>query len=102
MNLDDFIVPSSVASPAGLVTPAPIDSVDGRRNAPLSGVPVPTTTKRSKQYTTATPASSVPGNMANRSRGGDFDYVQRRVRKTSVDERTVRQPNSEGIWAPRC
>lgn len=89
MNLDEFIVPSSVASPAGLVTPAPIESMDSRRNTQRTGAPIPKASKQQKNSMETT-AASMPRNMANRSRNGEFDYVQRRLRKTSIDERMVR------------
>jgi len=48
------------------------------------------------------PASSVPRALALSNRTGEFDYVQRRVRKTSVDERRVRGPRSSwrGLDSP--
>lgn len=87
MNLDDFIVPSSVASPAGLTSEVPIDSIPTitqNRNIPVG--------KKSRQHTqpaVGTPAASMPKTIANRNRTGEFDYVQRRVRKTSIDEKSV-------------
>lgn len=90
MNLDEFIVPSSVASPDAIVTPAPIESMDSRRIAQRSGAPIPKPSKHQKNPVMDTPAASMPRNMASRSRNGEFDYVQRRLRKTSIDERMVR------------
>lgn len=87
MNLDDFIVPSSVASPAGLTSEVPIDpspTISQNRSIPVG--------KKSRQYTqpaVGTPATSMPKAIVNRNRNGEFDYVQRRVRKTSIDERSV-------------
>lgn len=89
MNLDEFIVPSSVASPAALVTPAPVEGVDSRRIVQRAAAPIPKASKHQKTPVMDTPAASMPRNMASRSRNGEFDYVQRRLRKTSIDERMV-------------
>lgn len=89
MNLDEFIVPSSVASPDALVTPAPIEGMDSRRIAQRAAAPIPKPPKHQKNPAMETPAASMPRNMASRSRNGEFDYVQRRLRKTSIDERMV-------------
>lgn len=83
MNLDDFIVPTSMASPAGLTSEAPMeDSME------LTGIPI---NKRAKTPTQAAnmPPASMPKNAIARNRNGEFDYVQRRVRKTSIDDRSV-------------
>jgi len=85
MNLDDFIVPSSVASPAGLAAEAPIESMDHQNNSHM-GIPIGRRNKSQQQL----PAASMPRQMQNKGRPGEFDYVQRRVRKTSIDEKSVR------------
>lgn len=87
MNLDDFIVPSSIASPAGLTTEAPIDNVQSV--AQTKGIPISRKAKPHPQPGPATPATSMPKNVVNKGRTNEFDYVQRRVRKTSIDERSV-------------
>lgn len=89
MNLDEFLVPSSVESPAGLVAPAPIEYVESGRYAQRANIPMLKSTKSQKQSTTTAPPASMPRNMTHRARNGEFDYVQRRVRKTSIDERMV-------------
>lgn len=84
MNLDDFIVPTSMASPAGLISEAPVED-----NMEMTGIPI---TKRARTPTQATvnmPAASMPKNVIARNHKGEFDYVQRRVRKTSIDDRSV-------------
>ena len=89
MSIDDFIVPSSVASPTGFISPAPID------NSVLQNTSQDTTipgrqAKQQQKTPMGLPPASVPKNIAHPSRAGEFDYVQRRVRKTSIDERSVR------------
>lgn len=90
MNLDDFIVPNSFASPAG-ITPPPSDGNSLSESAMASAIPI----KMRKEAQMSTPPpfpppSSVPNPPHNDDRKTEFGYVQRRVRKTSVDERRVR------------
>lgn len=100
MNLDDFIVPNSIASPTGL-TPPVNDHLAKSANKTAA---LPINTKKNAQHSTPTPL--VPGSvlhpLAHSGRIGEFDYVQRRVRKTSVDERRVsRQFNwVAGFYVP--
>lgn len=84
MNLDDFIIPTSMASPAGLMTEAPIEDA-----AEVAGIPITRRAKTPTQAPTNFPAASMPKNTIARNRNGEFDYVQRRVRKTSIDDRSV-------------
>jgi GATA-binding protein, other eukaryote len=87
MNLDDFIVPTSIASPAGL-TP-PVTEVSSRSASKTSAVPIKT--KKEAQHSTPAPLipGSVPHPFMQVGRNGEFDYVEKRVRKTSVDEKRV-------------
>jgi GATA-binding protein, other eukaryote len=87
MNLDDFIVPTSVASPAGLPTPSSTEhtlssgpsSLQQQQTVPINAK------QRAKLQQSAGPAASVPKNNADfHSR---FDGIPKRVRKTSIDER---------------
>lgn len=94
MNLDDFIVPSSIASPAGLTSEAPIENVQNSAHA--AGISIGKKNKMSQQ-TGILPAASMPKNIATKSRTGEFDYVQRRVRKTSIDERSVSTPRRRAL-----
>jgi GATA-binding protein, other eukaryote len=87
MNLDDFIVPNSIASPAGL-TP-PVTESSARADTRASALPI----KTKKDAQTSTSSTLIPGSvphpLTELNRTTEFDYVQRRVRKTSVDERRV-------------
>ena len=88
MNLDDFIVPSSVASPTG-ITPPPSDATSLSGSVP-QGIFIKQTNQSVRTQSTMVPPSSVPQHASAVQRGtGEFDYVQRRVRKTSIDERRV-------------
>ena len=87
MNLDDFIVPNSVASPAGMPTPSSIDNTSSGHFHQGHAIPINTRTKPQLQIPANAPASSVPKSSHPLNRRGEFDYVPKRVRKTSIDER---------------
>ena len=91
MNLDDFILPTSVASPAGLTPDPPIvDKVERLRLNEASTTPIKSRIRPQVEIPPATmPPSSMPKSSIASSRAGEFDYVKRRVRKTSIDERRV-------------
>ncbi|RMZ79014.1 hypothetical protein DV737_g3648, partial [Chaetothyriales sp. CBS 132003] len=87
MNLDEFIVHTSVASPAGLPTPSSSDPASsGGSNHPQ---PIPIKTRPNLHLLNPSDAShaSVPEISIPGTRNHEFDYVQKRVRKTSIDER---------------
>ncbi|KIW97036.1 uncharacterized protein Z519_02428 [Cladophialophora bantiana CBS 173.52] len=88
MNLDEFIVPSSVASPAGITSPAPSETPE--RPKTTQAPPIPIITARSKpqvQIPKNIPPSSMPQTSIPTHRTSEFEYVKKRVRKTSIDER---------------
>ncbi|KIX10402.1 uncharacterized protein Z518_01484 [Rhinocladiella mackenziei CBS 650.93] len=88
MNLDDFIVPSSVASPAGMTSPATSEPVNGQsKPTQAPGIPIAARTKPQVQIPKGLPPSSMPQSSIPLRRSSEFDYVQKRVRKTSIDER---------------
>ncbi|ETI23298.1 hypothetical protein G647_05098 [Cladophialophora carrionii CBS 160.54] len=87
MNLDDFIVPSSVASPAGGMTPATAEPPAQPKTTPASGVPIVTRGKPQVHIPKNLPPSSLPQTSIPTHRTSEFDYVRKRVRKTSIDER---------------
>ncbi|KAL9106650.1 MAG: hypothetical protein Q9227_008370 [Pyrenula ochraceoflavens] len=94
MNLDDFIMPNSVASPAG-ITPPPSDGNSLSTNAVASAIPIKMRKEAQMQAPPPLPAASVPHPPHNQDRRKEFDYVQRHVRKTSVDERRTRKRPAE-------
>ncbi|KAH4003556.1 hypothetical protein HBH64_116620 [Parastagonospora nodorum] len=85
MNLDDFIFPSSVGSPAGL-SPEPSNDTPGPFHATAPAIPIRKPNQGSDQDISLARASapSVPP-LINRE--NEFAYVPRHVRKTSIDER---------------
>lgn len=92
MNLDEFIVPSSIASPAGIETsPATTenDNINVHPNTiSPSGIPIKGRKEQHPPHGPLVPAS-LPYPSQELRRNEEFGYVQRRVRKTSVDERKV-------------
>ena len=93
MNLDDFIVPSSMGTPAG-VSPAPssIAELDlASTTATLSAIPIKQQQRLQAEELSLARASapSVPPFEQTRA-NHEFAYVQRHVRKTSIDESRVR------------
>ncbi|KAI9835793.1 MAG: hypothetical protein M1838_005221 [Thelocarpon superellum] len=91
MNLDDFIFPSSIASPTGVspTSPAP-DSCTMSSNALATAIPIKAKDTRQLPQADLPPASA-PVPPPTRQSGGEFAYVQRHVRKTSIDERRPRK-----------
>ena len=90
MNLDDFIVPSSIGTPAGVSPDPSASAMDGDTSSqPLSAIPIKLQQRiQSEEYSIAASAPSVP--ILDQSRANqEFAYVPRHVRKTSIDERRV-------------
>lgn len=93
MNLDEFIVPSSIGSPAGL-SPAPSSIAENEpmstATATASAIPIKQQQRLQGDELSLARASapSVPPLEANRA-NREFGYVQKHVRKTSIDERRV-------------
>jgi GATA-binding protein len=88
MNLDDFLVPNSIASPAG-ITPSPDERPSAVDHSHPSVMPIQSRKVTSHPSTESLPVSSVPQPSTVSNRNGEFDYVPRRLRKTSIDERRV-------------
>ncbi|KAK3617231.1 Sodium- and chloride-dependent GABA transporter 1 [Elasticomyces elasticus] len=92
MNLDDFIVPSSMGTPAG-VSPAS-SSIPGEldmtsTSTTLSAIPIKQQQRlqQAEELSLArASAPSVPPLEQTRT-NEEFSYVKRHVRKTSIDER---------------
>jgi GATA-binding protein, other eukaryote len=89
MNLDDFILPSSVASPAGISTSDSSDNAGASANAVASAIPIKMRKESHASTPTNLPPASAPPPPHNQKRENEFDYVQKLVRKTSIDERKV-------------
>lgn len=86
MNIDDFIFPGSVASPAGVLPSPPTYPAT---NTHSSAAAIPIMRRKEAQDTHI---SGLPPSAPSRDRklADEFNYVQRRVRKTSIDETKVR------------
>ncbi|KAK5127701.1 hypothetical protein LTR08_004328 [Meristemomyces frigidus] len=98
MNLDDFIVPSSIGTPAG-VSPAPSATSTSEpeptsTTAKLSAIPIKQQLRLQAEELSLARASAPSVPPLEQSRASqEFNYVQRRVRKTSIDERRVSRRN---------
>lgn len=92
MNLDDFIVPSSIASPSGISSSSPCASdVQPSSTTTASAIPIRKQQHLLDQDFVA--RASAPTVAPMTSRGTEeFGYIQRHVRKTSIDERRVSVP----------
>jgi GATA-binding protein len=87
MNLDDFIFPSSVGSPAGLSPPGSNeDAAPFIATAPAIPIRKPHLANDHNLSLARASAPSVPPTI---SKEDEFGYVPRHVRKTSIDERRV-------------
>lgn len=92
MNLDDFIFPSSMTSPT-VASSSPPEEEEEERGDPTPalapGIPIKMRAQLQEQSHPQLPPASTPLPPEPRHRNNEFDYVQRRVRKTSIDERRV-------------
>ena len=102
MNIDDFIQPSSVGSPAGL-PPSPSNETRASSTAIAPAIPIRKANQHHDQDLSLAHASAPPvPPQLHRDREDEFSYVQRRVRKTSIDERRVSALISAHVLAPPC
>jgi GATA-binding protein, other eukaryote len=98
MNLDDFLVPSSIGTPSG-ISPSPSSNLDldhhhsatHTTTNTASAIPIKQQQRLQAEELALSRASapSVPPYEQNRNQA-EFGYVQRHVRKTSIDDRRVR------------
>jgi GATA-binding protein, other eukaryote len=88
MNLDDFIIPTSIGTPAGLSPSPSTEKMAHSANAVASAIPIRRQSQMSAQDDHMSRASApvIPPNIRKEP---EFGYVQRHVRKTSIDERRV-------------
>lgn len=89
MNLDEFIFTDSISTPAGLGTsPSPEQKgteAASSTNAVAAAIPI----KARKDSAPVLVPQSVPVHPGASRGQEEFGYVQRTVRKTSIDERRV-------------
>ncbi|KAF2268171.1 hypothetical protein CC78DRAFT_15643 [Lojkania enalia] len=97
MNLDDFIFPSSVGSPAGL-SPPPSNEMRAPSHATAPAIPIrkPNQAQDQNSHLARASAPPVPPLI---TRENEFGYVQRHIRKTSIDER--RPPKRRADCSPQ-
>ena len=116
MNLDDFILPSSVGSPSGLSASPLVEGSSRSGNAVASAIPIKRQRPQQQQPPSLPqsqpssrpeqhqqhhhpsqdpdqeiqiPYGSAPSQPPRPRLVNEFGYVQRHVRKTSIDERRV-------------
>lgn len=87
MNLDDFIFPSSVGSPAGL-SPELSNEDAAPFNATAPAIPI-RKPHLANDHNLSLARASAPSVPPTIHREDEFGYVPRHVRKTSIDERRV-------------
>ena len=89
MNIDDFIFTDNISTPLGLgMSPSPELSkkeAEKSSNAVASAIPI----KMRKESAQFAVPQSVPNPHHGPRSSEEFNYVQRHVRKTSIDERSV-------------
>ena len=89
MNLDDFIFSDNISTPAGLeMSASPEHSKkesEKSSNAVAAAIPIKTRKEPSQFFV----PQSVPVPHHNPRSNEEFNYVQRHIRKTSIDERRV-------------
>ncbi|QIX01060.1 hypothetical protein AMS68_006577 [Peltaster fructicola] len=98
MNIDDFIVPSSMGTPAGI---SPVSSGPVEQDyAYPSGVPINRRQQQIQAEELSLSRASAPSVPPFKARSNqEFDYVPRHVRKTSIDER--RPPKRRAEASPQ-
>ena len=85
MNLDDFLVPNVAASPVDVKA-----SITEPTSSSVSAIPIRKQKELQAQDTFLARASAPSVPPIAHVQNQEFGYVQRRLRKTSIDERRVR------------
>jgi GATA-binding protein len=112
MNIDDFIFSENAATPAGIASPLPpaashssSRSQDHRSSHALtSAIPIKSRKdlaqqqqQQQEQHSQFVPQSVPVQAHQQNHQGNEFHYVQRHLRKTSIDERRVSRKSLEFI-----
>ncbi|KAK8024180.1 hypothetical protein PG993_012246 [Apiospora rasikravindrae] len=101
MNLDDFIFSENVATPAGLAdTPSPELSTKHLEDKPahVSAAAIPIKSRKVAKQHFVPQSVPVPPHQKHQ---GEFGYVTRHARKTSVDERRTRNLKRPADFSPK-
>jgi GATA-binding protein len=92
MNLDEFIVPTSIGTPAG-ISPTPSSTMPEIESATATapGIPINRRQQQLQEESMDLARASAPsgGPFEQGRTHNEFGYVPRHVRKTSIDERRV-------------
>lgn len=101
MNLDDFIFPENVATPAGLAaTPSPdANKQEGDKLAhtTTAAAAIPIKSRKTSSQHFVPQSVPVPAHQRNQD---EFAYVTRHHRKTSIDERRTRNLKRPANFSP--
>jgi GATA-binding protein len=94
MAVDDFVFPPPLGSPpVSAVSPAASTSTADQEatsgHAVAVAIPIKAKREQAPRFLPNFPPASAPIPPPHREDAGEFAYVQRRVRKTSIDERRV-------------
>ncbi|KAG8628752.1 hypothetical protein KVT40_002617 [Elsinoe batatas] len=98
MNLDEFIDPSATSSPAGHVSKSSSNEAL-TSTASASAIPIKKQKELQAQELHISRASAPSVPPATRNQNKEFGYVQRHLRKTSIDER--RPPKRRAEASPQ-
>ena len=92
MNLDDFIVPTSIGTPAG-ISPTPSSTMADIESATATAPGIPINRRQQQiqdeDMNLARASAQTKGPFEQGRANNEFGYVPRHVRKTSIDERRV-------------
>lgn len=86
MSIDDFVLPASLASPIGISPSPPIAHAATSSSKSSVAIPIKGRKDPHPDPNPAFPPSAPPQETLHNH---EFDYVQRRLRKTSIDETRV-------------
>jgi GATA-binding protein len=104
MNLDEFIVPTSIGTPAG-ISPTPSSTMPELESATATAPGMPINRRQQQlqdEGLNSARASAPSGAPFEQGRThNEFGYVPRHVRKTSIDERRVSHEVEQSFWALR-
>lgn len=89
MNLDEFIFSDNISTPAGATSSPELEKKE-QLTSTTTAAAIPIKAGQRKETAQNFVPQSVPAKQLAGHRGQDeFGYVQRRIRKTSIDERRV-------------
>jgi GATA-binding protein len=99
MNIDEFIVPSSIATPTG-ISPLHSDDIDfdlDLSSTVTAASAIPIKQQQRLRFDDLSLARASAPSVPPTTQRPDFSYVQRHVRKTSIDERRVRESHKSVV-----